>query len=56
MNKMGGEGGSVKSFYQIFLFHTAEKFRSEPYSLLLISGKKTIEPKRFMSCFSVEVL
>ena len=56
MNKMGGDGGSVKTFYQIFLFHTAEKFRSEPYSLLLFSGKKTIEPKRFMSCFSVEVL
>ena len=43
-------------FIKTFSSTPPKIFVREPYSLLLNSGIKTIMPKRFMSCFPVEVL
>ena len=43
-------------FIKTFCSTAPKNIVRESFSLLLISGIKTIMPKRVMSCYSVEVL
>ena len=55
-NKMGGTEVVSRLFIKTFCSTAPKNFVRESFSLLLISGIKTIMPMRVMSCFSVELL
>ena len=55
-NKLGGTEVVSILFIKTFCSTAPKNFVLESFSLLLISGIKTIMPMRVMSCFSVELL